>query len=239
MRLCARRLVAVGAKELLVGGIAEANAHRLWASAARERAGPPGPRLGPALVGDAPAARAGFLPPPRSAADVPIMLLDRGAEPNGETVVGRYGRRFHNRAAMEGVLRKYNLSFTLVEDATLRTLSFEQQVGLFNAHRLLISVHSAGLSNALFMPPRSVVVEVYGAGMWCPIYSRALTHAGLHVFPIYSRLIAPQQDYAFSYGSSPEVVQKFRDNCEQRGSVTASLDAGAWPAWGPSSPPHL
>ena len=227
MRLCARRLAAVGAKELLVGAVAEANAARLWASAARARAGPSGPRLGPALAGDAPAAAAGFLPPPRTAADVPVMLLDRGAAPNGDTVVGNYGRRFHNRGAMEAVLRKYNVSYTLVEDATLRTLSFEQQVGLFNAHRVLISVHSAGLSNALFMPPRSAVVEVYGAGMWCPIYSRALTHAGLHVFPIYSKLIAPQQDYAFSYGSSPEIVKKFRDNCEQRGSVTASLDAGA------------
>jgi hypothetical protein len=226
-RLCARRLAAVGAKELLVGGIAEANLYRLWASDSRARAGPPGPRLPPALAGDAPAAAAGFLPPPRSAADVPVMLLDRGAAPNGETVVGHYGRRFHNRAAMEAVLRKYNVSYTLVEDSTLRTLSFEQQAGLFNAHRVLVSVHSAGLSNALFMPPRSAVVEVYGAGMWCPIYSRALTHAGLHVFPIYSKLIAPQQDYAFSYGNSPDIVKRFRDNCEQRGSVTASLDAGA------------
>jgi hypothetical protein len=228
-RLCARRLAAVGSKELLVGGIAEANLVRLWASSARARAGPPGPRLGPALSGDAAADAAGFLPPPRTAADVPVLLLDRGAEPNGETVVGRYGRFFHNRGAMEAVLRKYNVSFTLVEDATLRALSFEQHAGLFNAHRVLISVHSAGLSNALFMPPRSAVVEVYGAGMWCPIYSRALTHAGLHVFPIYSKLIAPQQDYAFSYGNSPTVVKKFRDNCEQRGSVTASLDAGALP----------
>ena len=227
-RLCARRLAAVGAKELLVGGLAEANLHRLWASEARSRVGPPGERLQPALLGDLPATAAGFLPPPRSGSDVPILLLDRGAEPNGETVVGQYGRRFHNRGDMERVLQKYNLTFTLMEDVQLRALSFEQQMGLFNAHRLLISVHSAGLSNALFMPPRSSIIEVYGMGMWCPIYARALTHAGHHVFPIYSHLNAPQQDYAFSYGRAPDVVKRFRDNCEQRGSVTASLDADCW-----------
>jgi len=104
-------------------------------------------------------------------------------------------------------------------------MSFEEHVALFASHRLLITVHSAGENNALFLPPRSTVIEVYGQNMWCPIYHRALTASGHHVFPIYSKANSPTQDYAYSYGRDeaiyPAMLAKFR-RCERLGNVQAS-----------------
>lgn len=205
LRLCARRLIGVGNKETLVGGTAEGNLYREWAAEVRRRVGPPGAPLGPGLVAPS-GAMSPFSTPPTEAAKLPILLIDRGQRDNGETVAGAYGRRFHNLEEMEGVLRKYGLSWRTVDDPVLRAMSFEEHVGLFNSAKLLIIAHSAGENNALFMPPRSAIIEVYGAQMWCPIYSKALSYAGHHVFPIYSNLNAPGQDYAFSYGKSDEVV---------------------------------
>ena len=167
-------------------------------------------------------------PLPPLPSPLPILLVDRGQRDNGETVSGAYGRRFHNLRAMQDVLRKYNLSHTTVDDEVLRGLGFEQQAALFGGARVLIMAHSAGLNNALFLPRRSAVIEVSGAQMWCPIYSRALAAAGHHVFPIYSQLNAPQQGYAFSYGASPEAAARFRAQCERAGSVTASVDPECW-----------
>ncbi len=233
-RLCAQSAAVLGPKEVLVGGTAEAQLYREWGARSRVEAGPNGPSLFPPVInerGEAVPPGVSVGAPPTTPAQVPILLLDRGAESNGVTTSGYYGRRFHNRDAMEEVLKKYDLEYTLVEDADLRTLSFDAHAGLFNAHRILIVAHSAGMNNALFLPPRSAVIEVSSAGMWCPIYSRALTAAGHHVFPIYSNMIAPQQDYALSYGRGPNYVskvQEFRDRCETRGHVLASLDGDCW-----------
>ena len=241
-RLCARRALSLGAKETLVGGQIEGNAYREWATEVRKRVGSTlltslfpsvaAPPLYPTLtsVSGEPVEglRGGDIPVSGIAGAVPILLLDRGKEVNGITTSGYYGRRFHNRDAMEAVLNKYNLNYSIVEDSDLQSLSFEQHVALLNAARIVIVAHSAGMNNALFLPPRSAIIEISSAGMWCPIYSRALAAAGHHVFPIYSNLIAPQQDYAFSYGrvDYEQKVREFRIRCEPMGHVRGSLDAG-------------
>ena len=234
-RLCARHAVAIGSKETLVGGQVEGNAYREWATSVRKRlSSSPQPPLFPPLV-KANGAHVedlapGPLPTPGSPSSetVPILLVDRGRDINGITTSGYYGRRFHNRDAMESILLKYQLNYTIVEDKDLRVLTFEQHVALFNTARIIIVAHSAGMNNALFLPPRSAIIEISSAGMWCPIYSRALSASGHHVFPIYSNLIAPQQDYAFSYGrvGYESKVREFRERCEPMGHVRGSLDAG-------------
>ena len=226
-RLCARRIIGVGTKETLVGGSAEGNLYREWASEVRARLAPHAPLYGPGMVG----LQGQVLPftdLPLAPSKVPILLVDRGQRDNGETVAGAYGRRFHNLADMQRVLDKYGLNYSSVDDEHLRSLSFEQHVRLFSDARVLIMAHSAGLNNALFLPPRSAIIEVSGAQMWCPIYSKALHAAGHHVFPIYSLLNTPQQDYAFSYGSGSAVAQRFRAECERAGSVTASTRPDCW-----------
>jgi hypothetical protein len=109
-------------------------------------------------------------------------------------------------------------------------MTFEEQAILFHAHGGLIMGHGAGLSNGLFLPRRSVVIELYGYGLWCPIYFRALAAAGHHVFQIYSPMKGPNMDYAYTYGRPVDEgkyqkqVQSLVDRCERRGFVSNSLD---------------
>ena len=41
------------------------------------------------------------------------------------------------------------------------TFSFEQQVRLFSSCKLLLSIHGAGLTNCIFMPPHAILFELY------------------------------------------------------------------------------
>ena len=234
-RLCARHAVAIGSKETLVSGQVEGNAYREWATSVRKRLdSSPQPPLFPPLYkangGHIEDMDPGPIPTAGSPSSetVPILLFDRGKDTNGITTSGYYGRRFHNRDAMESILLKYQLNYTIIEDKDLRALTFEQHIALFNTARIIIIAHSAGINNALFLPPRSAIIEIYSAGMWCPIFPRAFTASGHHYFPIYSNLIAPQQDYAFTYGRDDyeSKVRGFRERCEPMGHVRGSMDPG-------------
>jgi capsular polysaccharide biosynthesis protein len=65
-------------------------------------------------------------------------------------------RRVANEEKVVSLLRQYDFE---VLDA--RDLSFGQQVRAFAQCKVLVSVHGAGLSNCVFMPPGSRVLEFY------------------------------------------------------------------------------
>ena len=227
-RVCARRAVLPGMRDIATGGLSEANYLREFAHRVREATAPGQPRQGPTLVdvsGSAlpsaydatPAAAAAAAAPPPDGFigrmhELPILLLDRGQRDNGFSVVGPWGRRFANLPGMLAVLDKYELNYTVVEDVDLLQLTFEAQVALFNAHRVFIAAHGAGLQNALFLPPRSAVIEITPRGMWCPLFFRQVVAAGHFAFPIHSLLLDAQQQFAYSSGLTSPSQQGYNES---------------------------
>lgn len=65
-------------------------------------------------------------------------------------------RKITNEEKLITLLKKYN--YKIVDTSTL---SFNEQVFLFSKTKTLISIHGAGLTNLLFMPENSHVVEFY------------------------------------------------------------------------------
>jgi len=64
-------------------------------------------------------------------------------------------RRLLNESQIEPILNKYG--FRIVET---EKLSLKQQIELFAGCQFMLSVHGAGLTNMLFMPPGSKVLEL-------------------------------------------------------------------------------
>jgi hypothetical protein len=106
--------------------------------------GPPAPLGGPTarsveflrsrcVPGGAPAAAGGRR----------LMLLRRGT------------RKIANMADLEPVLRAHGIEAVATEG-----MGFAEQVRMFSGASLLVGVHGAGLTNAVFMPPGSALVEV-------------------------------------------------------------------------------
>lgn len=64
-------------------------------------------------------------------------------------------RRAVNEAEIEAFLRAYHFETCMPE-----TLSFREQVALFAQAEMVVGVHGAALTNLLFAPPGTVVVEI-------------------------------------------------------------------------------
>lgn len=64
-----------------------------------------------------------------------------------------------NEDAIETILKKYDFDFLCMED-----FSFWDQVRLFSSTKYLISIHGAALTNMLFMPEGSKVLEIRKEG---------------------------------------------------------------------------
>ncbi len=211
-RVCARRAVVLGSKELLVGGNAEASFVRAFAAE----------RLG-----------AEYMSPAYRFPSAKVLLVDRALDSPSHTSSERYGRYIDNRPELEGILRKYGLNYTLVLDRDLYKMPFVAQAGLFATHGVLVMVHGAGMVNAHFMSPRSAIVELNPYKMWCPIYARGLVAGGHHVFSLHSKLKGRNLDWL--YLERPDdaekraaVVARESARCEALGKIAASLDSDCW-----------
>ncbi|RMZ97280.1 DUF563 domain-containing [Brachionus plicatilis] len=73
---------------------------------------------------------------------------------------------------------KEDLSFVSTEN-----LNFDQQVLLFSKAKLLISIHGAGLTNVIFMPSSSVVLEIFPPNFFNEIEYKQWSN----LFSFYSR----------------------------------------------------
>ena len=156
--ICAARAVLLGHKPNFLGGAAEANALRYL--------------LGPSLRLSFPYPGAAEV----SARRVRALVIDR-------TPVDR---PFTNPGDILAVLTAYKVDTTYVTGAEYGVLSFAEQARLFNGHNLIIAAHGAALSNVVFCPPRSVVIEIYPRGVWKPTYARVATGAGHTHIPVFS-----------------------------------------------------
>jgi hypothetical protein len=123
----------------------------------------------PAPLGGATARSIGFLRErcqPREARVAPsgrrLFMLRKGT------------RRVANLDALRPVLRKHGL-----EEVSTERMSFDEQVGLFAGASLLVGPHGAGLSNAIFMPAGSTLVELMPAWYSPACYLVMANEAGL------------------------------------------------------------
>lgn len=218
--LCARRLVMLGDKYHLNAGSAEGNFMRKFAQFAA--ADVSRSRRKPIVEQDA----SNPLPPLR------ILLTDR-ASPADNRHSSAQGRYMSNRHEVEAVLAKYELPFTFAPDEDLAKMTFEQQVHLFATHSLLITGHGAGMTTNLFMPPRSVIIEINPFNVYCPAYKRMHDAAGHTILPIYSIMKSHNLDYQHSHGPDPNVTavrelqQKLSTSCDHRGLMSV-LEPDCW-----------
>ena len=63
---------------------------------------------------------------------------------------------------------------------------FEDQLALFSSHGVLVAPHGAGLMNAMFLQPRSAVIELFPYGLEHNTFSLLVPHCGLAYYPVHA-----------------------------------------------------
>ena len=106
-----------------------------------------------------------------------VAPLRRGGGPTALFVdrVSDGRRRLLNRAEVLRVVRERGLAVVDTADATLA-----EEVALFSSARLVVGVHGAGLTNALYCPPGAHVVEIAPSGLSYPTFHKLAAVADLH-----------------------------------------------------------
>lgn len=90
-------------------------------------------------------------------------------------------RRIQNEHEVEAVLKKYDFTIVYCEQ-----YSFAEQVSLFSQAAFLVSIHGAGLTNMVFMPKGSCILELH----------KRMTNSKDHHSLVYWRLAsALEHDY--------------------------------------------
>ncbi|CAF1017203.1 unnamed protein product [Brachionus calyciflorus] len=95
-------------------------------------------------------------------------------------IVKRKNRLIVNQNELEEFLKQkfgeYNVDVVYFEE-----LSFIQQVEKVTKAKLLIGVHGAGLTNSIFLPTLSTVIEITPPHFHYPLYERISIQSG-HIF---------------------------------------------------------
>ncbi|PZX56664.1 glycosyltransferase family 61 protein [Algoriphagus chordae] len=68
-------------------------------------------------------------------------------------------RKIHNEESVESMLAEYGFEVIYAED-----LSFQEQIRLMSETKILVSLHGAALTNMIFLPEESKVVELRNQG---------------------------------------------------------------------------
>ena len=128
----------------------------------------------------------------------------------GVTLIRRANtRKFIDHDALAALLRKESL---LVREATFEMMTPEEQIRLMQNTRILIGPHGAGHTNAVFMPEKCVIYELFPKGFLDIVYRR-LADAFGHAWG----MIESDRDPALTRTAPERLAPLFRD--------------GAWPAF--------
>jgi hypothetical protein len=101
----------------------------------------------------------------------------KGPEPGAGLYISRRGaakRRVENEPEVEAFLASRG-----IRAVSLETLSFQQQVDLFAAARIVVAPHGAGLSNLAFCKPGTRVIEIFPPNEAPPCYWAISAQCGL------------------------------------------------------------
>ena len=75
------------------------------------------------------------------------------------------------------------VSTRLVENAPK---DFADQFALFSTHGIIVAPHGAGLTNTMFLPPGSAVIEMFPYHMHHTLYTGIAFNTGVVSFPIHA-----------------------------------------------------
>ena len=198
--LCAPRGVVFGQKIRLFNGPRDASAFRLAAYAAAGINRPAWPAL-----------------PPRT-----ITLIVREDD-----------RRFLNFPAVLSLLRSRKGGGgggLPVRVATgLASMPWEEQVALFAGSGIVVAAHGAALTNLIFMPVRSVVIEIFPFLFAPLIFRRIADAARIGHYPLYSRYpsnasLAHAEPKTRDLWTSPHFIADCRDARISDGEANLSSD---------------
>lgn len=129
-----------------------------------------------------------------------VVVISRGAGQGGQYHAAVTHRRILNEAEVVKALEGPAVHVTVVD---FQLLSFKEQVALLSDTDILLGAHGAGLTNLVFLPPRSAVVEVFPSqdGMLM-MYQALATRAGMR----YSMLFGQDADATSSFTLKAEAV---------------------------------
>ena len=83
-------------------------------------------------------------------------------------------------------LLNFVLSFAINRICSDPPETFEEQFALFSTHGIMISPHSAGLTNTVFLPPGSAVIELFPYHMHHTLYTGIAFNTGVASFPVHA-----------------------------------------------------
>lgn len=92
----------------------------------------------------------------------------------------RRNRLILNQNEFENFIRS-KIDKNYLDIIYLEDLNFEQQVRLMSQTRLFISIHGAGLTNTIFMPSTSILLEITPPHFHYPLYEKIAIQSG-HIY---------------------------------------------------------
>ncbi|CAF0999201.1 unnamed protein product [Brachionus calyciflorus] len=96
-------------------------------------------------------------------------------------LVKRKSRLIKNQNELEDFIRS-KFDNSSIDIIFLEELNFTQQVEKMSKAKLLIAVHGAGLTNAIFLPSTSAVIEITAPHFYYPLYERISVQSGHFYF---------------------------------------------------------
>jgi len=101
------------------------------------------------------------------------------------TLITRLGNRaLENLDEVVPVLRATGLELNWIQE--MGHLSFAEQVAAMSRTGILVAIHGAGLTNAVFLPAHAVVIEVFPYVMYASMYRDLAASAGLYYYRVQS-----------------------------------------------------
>ena len=105
--------------------------------------------------------------------------------PRQITLITRIGTRaLENIDDVVPILNSTGLTFRWIQE--MGALSWKEQVEAMAQTGILIAIHGAGLTNILFMPAHSVVIEIFPYVMYASMYRDLAATSGLYYYRIQS-----------------------------------------------------
>jgi len=158
----------------------------------------------------------GIRPHPRYAPRKIILLKSahshdiHGENPYGELA----SSRIWNWEEVETVVADTGVPYEVLE--TTDGLSFEETVKKFSSTGIIISPHGDSLSNIVFLPAHSVVVELFPYAIKRNTFRQLSNLLDLHYLPYFSDLRIPLDKVDMDQPEGAIYTQAYWDSCESK-----------------------